>query len=104
MATDVAASGATQITNVVPIWLNAACATSDVNVRQTDAVQQAVAATATDQLVIFQIDPSSLGSTYDCIAGYTTSTIAANDELEILYVLKPRYAGVDANVPSVIID
>lgn len=103
-ATDVAATGATQITNVVPIWRNAACATSDINVRMTDAVEQAVAAAATDQLVIFQIDPASLGSTYDCIAGYTTSTIASADELEILYVVKPRYAGVDANVPSIIID
>jgi hypothetical protein len=103
-ATDVAASGATQITNVVPIWLNSACATSDVNVRQTDAVQQAVAATATDQIVIFQIDPASLGTTYDCIAGYTTSTIAAGDWLEILYVLLPKYAGIDANMPSVITD
>jgi hypothetical protein len=103
-ASDVAKTGETQITNVVPIWRNAACATSDVNVRMTDAVQQAVAATATDQLVIFQIDPASLGTTFDCISGYTTSTIAANDILEILYVVKPRYAGVDANVPSVIID
>ena len=103
-ATAVAPTGAVQITNPVPIWLNNACATSDINVRQTDAVQQAVAATATDQIVIFQIDPASLGTTYDCIAGYTTSTIASADELEILYVIKPRYAGIDANMPSVIVD
>lgn len=103
-ATAVAGTGNTQITNTVPIWLNNACATSDINARQTDAVQQAVAATATEQLVIFEIDPASLGSTYDCIAGYTTSTIAASDVLEILYVVQPRYAGIDANVPSMIID
>ncbi len=103
-ATSVAGGGETQITNTVPIWRNAACATSDINVRMTDAVQQAVAATATDQLVIFQIDPASLGSTFDCISGYTTSTIASADELEILYVIKPRYAGIDADVPSAITD
>jgi hypothetical protein len=103
-ATDVAKTGETQITNVVPIWRNAACATSDINVRMTDAVQQAVAATATDQLVIFQIDPASLGTTFDCISGYTTSTIAAGDWLSIEYILLPRYAGLDANMPSVITD
>ena len=103
-ATAVAPTGATQITNTVPIWRNAACATSDVNVRMTDAVQQAVAASAVEQLVIFEIDPASLGTTYDCIAGYTASTIAANDELEILYVIEPRYAGYDGNVPSLIVD
>lgn len=103
-ATAVAGTGNTQITNVVPIWLNSACATSDIMVRQTDAVQQAVAATATDQIVVFEIDPESLGGSYDCIAAYTTSTIAANDELEIMYYILPKYAGDDANRPSAITD
>ena len=103
-ATDVAKTGETQITNVVPIWRNAACATSDVMVRMTDAVQQAVAATATDQIVVFQIDPASLGTTFDCISGYTTSTIAAGDWLSIEYIIKPRYSGIDANMPSMITD
>lgn len=103
-ATDVAATGETQITNVVPIWRNAACATSDIMVRMTDAVQQAVAATATDQIVVFEIDPESLGTTFDCISGYTTSTIAAGDWLEIMYYILPKYAGDDANRPSAITD
>ncbi|MFH0937734.1 MAG: hypothetical protein V1899_00380, partial [Planctomycetota bacterium] len=65
-ATAVAGTGNVIIANTVPIWLNSDEATSDVLARQTDAVQQAVAATATNQMVIFQIDPASLGSTYDC--------------------------------------
>ena len=104
MASDSTPSDATPVTAVMPIWHNAACATSDINVRETDAVSHAFAAAATDQMIIFQVDPAALGGTYDWIAGYTLSTIVTADELEILYVVKPRYAGVDANVPSMIID
>ncbi len=104
MATAVAPTGATPVTATMPIWHNADCETSDILVRETDAVSHACAAAATHQVIVFQVDPRILGSTYDCIAGYTLSTIAAGDYLSIEYVIEPRYAGIDANMPSAITD
>ena len=89
-ATAVDGTGATIITNVVPIWSNLACATSNTLVRRTDAVNYSAGTGAASKLVIFQIDPSSLGSTYDVICGYASS-IAAAQYLSILYIVKPKY-------------
>jgi hypothetical protein len=97
-ATAVAPTGAVVITNVVPIWANEDCVASDTLVRQTDAVNfQGDANTPKDKLVIFQIDPASLGSTYDCIAVGTSTAIAATSWIEITYYIQPR---VEANVAN----
>ncbi len=102
-ATAVAPTGAVALTNVVPIWSNLACATSDTLVRRTDAVDYAAGTGAASKLVIFQIDPANLGSTYDCIAGYATA-IAAAQYLSMLYIVKPKFASKTADQLSFITD
>ena len=102
-ATAVDASGATIITNTVPVWSNLDTATSDTLVRRTDAVSYAAGTGATNKIVIFQIDPASLGSTYDVICGYA-SAIAAAQYLSILYIIKPKFASKPADQLSFITD
>lgn len=102
-ATAVAPTGAVVIGNVVPIWSNLDTATSDTLVRRTDAATYAAGTGATNKIVIFQIDPANLGSTYDCIAGYA-SAVAAGQYVSILYVVKPKYASKVADQLSFITD
>lgn len=86
----VVASGGVALANAVPIWSNLDCATSNTLVRQTDAISYAAGAGPASKLVIFQIDPASLGGAYDTICGYSTA-IAALQYLSILYIVKPKY-------------
>ena len=102
-ATAVDATGATIITNVVPIWSNLDCATSDTLVRRTDAVSYVAGTGAASKLIIFQIDPASLGSTFDVICGYA-SAIAAAQYLSILYIIKPKFGSKVADQMSFITD
>lgn len=102
-ATAVAPTGAVIIGNVVPIWSNLDTATSDTLVRRTDATSYAAGTGATNKVVIFQIDPANLGSTYDCIAGYA-SAIAAAQYLSILYVVLPKFGSKVADQLSFITD
>lgn len=90
-ATAVAPTGAVVIGNVVPIWSNLDTATSDTLVRQTDAATYSGGVGTTNKIIVFQIDPANLGSTYDCIAGYA-SAVAAGQYISILYVVKPKFA------------
>lgn len=102
-ATAVAPTGAAIIGNVVPIWSNLDTATSDTLVRRTDAVSYAAGVGTTNKMIVFQIDPANLGSTYDCIAG-ECSAIAAAQYLSILYVVLPRFSSKVADQVSYITD
>jgi hypothetical protein len=102
-ATDVAPTGATVITEAVPIWSNLATTTSNTLVRRTDATTYAAGTAAGSKIIIFQIDPASLGSTYDCIAGYC-SAIAAAQYLAMTYVVLPKFASKVSDQLSFITD
>jgi hypothetical protein len=102
-ATAVAPTGATVITEAVPIWSNLDTATSNTLVRRTDATTYAAGTGATNKMIVFQIDPSTLGSTYDCIAGYA-SAVAAAQYLSILYVVLPKFASKVSDQLSFITD
>jgi hypothetical protein len=102
-ATAVAPAGATVITETVPIWSNLDTATSNTLVRRTDATTYAAGTGATNKMVIFQIDPATLGSTYDCIAGYA-SAVAAAQYLSMLYVVLPKHASKVSDQLSYITD
>jgi hypothetical protein len=101
-ATAVAPTGATAMTETVPIWLNEDCATSDTLVRQTDAASQAVAADVLNKIVVMQIDPEVLAAGFDCIAGTTTASSQATNFVDITYYGVPRYA--QATPPTAITD
>ncbi len=100
-ATDVAPTGSVAINAVVPIWANEDCAASDLLVRQTDAVGFTLSAAQKHKIVVFQIDPASLGATYDCITVKTAASDATNITAA-MYYLQERYAADQP--PSAIID
>ena len=102
-ATAVLPVGATAITHNAPNWHNSDVSASDTLVRGADATLYQLPATATDQLVIFQIDPMQLGDTYDVMG----CTIDGNGKWQsnyasIVYFVEMRYA--QAIPPSIIID
>lgn len=94
-ATAVAPTGAAVLANVVPIYSNLDCATSNTLVKRTSAVNYASGTGQTHKIIVFQIDPASLGSTYDVIAGASTTAIAATSTVSIMYYVMPRYSNTD---------
>jgi len=102
-ATKVDGTGAVIITNTVPIWSNLDTATSDTLVRRTDATSYAAGTGATNKVIVFQIDPATLGSTYDVICGYC-SAVAAAQYVSMLYVIVPKFASQVADQATFITD
>lgn len=94
-ATAVAPTGATALANAVPIYSNLACATSNTMVKRTAAVNYASGTGQATKLIVFEIDPASLGSTYDCVAGASTTAIAATSAVSMTYLILPRYSNLD---------
>ena len=82
-------TGTTAITTVVPIWANEDCVTSDTLVAQTAAVGFTTSAAVKDKIVIFQVDPATLGA-FDCLTVKTGASNAANIT-SAMYVLAERY-------------
>lgn len=102
-ATAVANTGSKAITNVVPIWANEDCVTSDTLVRQTDAVSFTTSAATKDKIIVFQIDPATLdvANDFDCITVKTGASSASNIT-SAMYYLDMKYS--QATPPSAIID
>jgi hypothetical protein len=103
-ATAVAPTGAIAVTELLRIWSNLDCATLDLLVERTAAINYASGAGTTHKKIIFEVDPSQLADTFDCIAGCSTTAIAAGQYVSMLYVLQPRYASQVSTQPSVITD
>jgi hypothetical protein len=96
-ATAVAPTGAAVLANAVPIWYSNDITANNTLTRATDAVNFATDGVAGQKLVVFEIDPANLGSTYDCIAGASTKNIAAAQYPAIMYYILPRYTGLDVD-------
>jgi len=104
-ATSVAAGSEKVLTNVVPIWANEDCATSDTLVEQTAAKNYALSAATTDKMVIFEIDPRNaldVNAGFDCMCVKTSASAAANITSAIYYLVNDRYA--QATPPAAITD
>jgi hypothetical protein len=101
-ATALVGTGATALTVVQPIWSNLDQATSDLLVRQTDAVSYASGTGATHKTIIFQVDPSSLGATFNFISGGSTTAIAAGQYVSIDYYVLPRYPSRVLTAPTLV--
>ena len=93
-ATDVTPTGSVVIANNVPIWYGNVSATSSLLERQTDALHFDIPALVTGATItIFQIDPASLGDTYDCITIKVSQDGHAGNICAALYFVQPRYQG-----------
>ncbi|MBM4087275.1 MAG: hypothetical protein FJ272_20985 [Planctomycetes bacterium] len=99
-ATNVAGAGSVAIGTVVPIWANEDCAASDTLVRKTDAVALTTSVDVKRKVIVFQIDPATLGA-YDCITVKTGASNAANIT-SAMYYLYGRYQS--ATPPSAVVD
>ena len=93
-ATAVAPTGSTAITVAVPIWSNLDCAASNTLVQRTAAVNYTTDAGVKYKIIVFEIDPTTLGTTYDCITVKTGASSASNITAA-WYELEMRYAGAD---------
>jgi hypothetical protein len=90
----------TAITTVVPIWANLDTGTTDTLVAQTAAVSIATGtAQSVNMQFVFQIDPITLGDTYDWIYLLTDASNAAHF-IAATYLLEGKYK--QATPPSVI--
>jgi hypothetical protein len=110
-ATAIAGTNVIPVTEVMNIWSNLACATSDLLVKRTAAINYASGTGAAAKLIIFQVDPASLGflaadgvTQFDCIRGASTTAVAAAQYPSILYVLQPRYHNSVLTAPTVVAD
>ncbi len=101
-ATAVAPTGATAVTETVPIWENEATGTSDTLVRQTDAASITLTADAENKTVVMLIDPAKLTDTFDCIAAKLSDSSQATNFASVTYLLETRYA--QATPPTAITD
>jgi hypothetical protein len=108
-ATDVTPTGAVVIANAVNIWSNLDCVTSDTLVKRTAAINYASGTGATHKLIIFEIDPATLGddgsgNDYTCVAVGSTGAVAATSYASITFIGVPKYAGPAAMQPSITTD
>lgn len=101
-ATNVAGDGSTAITVEVPIFSNLDISTSDALTKRAAAVNYTVDAVAKDKVVVFQVDPATLGSGYDCICVKTAASGQGTNIASALYILENKYAGDGA--PSAIVN
>jgi len=101
-ATAVAGTGATAITVAQPIWANEDTAATDTLVRQTAAVSYTLTNDIKKKMVVIEIDPASLGSSYDVLGGGIATSAQATNFVSGVYVLQMRYA--QATPPSAILD
>ena len=108
-ATDVTPTGAVVIANAVQIWSNLDCATSDTLVKRTDAINYTSGVGQTHKVVIFEIDPITLGDNgagldYTCVTVGSTAAVAATSWVEVMFYAVPRYAGPADMQPTLITD
>jgi hypothetical protein len=103
-ATNVSAGSAAVMTETMRIWSNLDCAASDLLVEQAAAVNYASGTGQKHKQIIFEVDPDSLTATFNCIAGASTTNIAATSTVEMTYYLAPRYHSRVLTQPTAIVD
>ena len=101
-ATAVAPTGSVAIAHSAEWWKNADISASDTLVRQTAATTASCTLGTTNQLVVIQIDPAQLGSTYDVLGCVITTSVEATNFVSVVYYLETRYGA--ATPPAAITD
>lgn len=91
-ATAVAGTGSTAITNTVPIWFGNVTTSSTQLTAQTAAVSYTIDVGVTgDCYIIFEVDPASLGTTFDCLCAKAANSGQATNIWEVTFWVKPRF-------------
>ncbi len=93
-STAVAGSGHTAITQVVPIWSNLDCSTSNTLTSRTAAVSYTTNASVKNKIVVFQVDPIKLDAGYD-VVNVVVGGSSASNSISAVYLLEMRYSGAD---------
>jgi len=90
-ATSTTGAGAAATTSIAyEIWSNAST-TGDTLTHRTASYRYATTTAATQQMIVFGVDPSQLTDTYDCISvGFGAST-GATKIVSALYLLQTAY-------------
>ena len=100
--TAVDGTGAVVLTTVVPIWVNQDCGATDTLVRQTDAINFTVTDDIKDKQLVFQVDPVTLGDTFDVLSIRAANSSAADNFWSVTAYLETRYE--QATPPTAITD
>jgi len=109
-ASVIAGTDAEVVTQLMPIWANLACATSDLLVRRTAAATYQFDIGQATKLLIFELDPDALstvasGARATSVRFYPSSAnIPVTSAWAMTYVLEPRYPGRVINQPTVVTD
>lgn len=104
-ATAVDGTGAAVLTNVVPLWYGNVSTSTNALAKQTSAVNYTMGGAVTgDCYIIFEIDPPTLGSTYDVLGLTATDSSQATNFMEATYWIVPRYAQQADNNVNYLID
>ena len=101
-ATAVAPTGASAVTETMPIWKNADVSSTDTLVRGTDAATVSATAGATNQTLVLEVDPAKLTAGYDCIAATLSNSSQASNFATVTYLIETRYP--QATPPTAITD
>ena len=100
-ATDVTPTGSTAITVAVPIWANQDTSATDTLVAQTAAVAFTPSAAQKPKLIVFEIDPATLGA-FDCITVITAASDGTNITSALYFLTDLDYK--QATPPAAITD
>lgn len=104
-----AGTGSTALTVNVPIWAGIVTTASNVLTRQADGVAYTTPATAGDHIVIFQIDPATLGweATVPSLGQYkylsATTVGEAADYTSVVLWVRGTYEGKVANTENYLV-
>jgi hypothetical protein len=89
----------------VPIWYGNVSTSSNALTRQTDAVSYTMGGGVTGSVrIIFQIDPASLGSTYDVISFVSANSGQATNLISVTCWVQPKFSVKTADQFSFITD
>ncbi len=104
-ATAVAGTGHVAIANVVPIWYGNVSTATNALTRQTDAVSYTMDVGVTGSVrIIYQIDPASLGSTYDVISFVSANSGQVTNLISVTCWVQPKFSTRTADQMSFITD
>ena len=100
--TAVDGTGAVVFATVVPIWANEDCGATDTLVRKTDAINYSVTDDVKDKQVVFQIDPVTMGDTFDVLSIRAANSSQSSNYWNATAYIETRYQ--QATPPAAITD
>ena len=91
-ATAAAPTGNVVLANAVQIWYGNVTTSSNALTKQTDATSFTIGVGVTgDAIIVFSIDPATLGDTYDVLGITVADSSQATNLCSIMYYIQPKY-------------